>query len=199
MFDSGVTAFELIEQIKSEADIAPDVPAESFAIWLNSTEQFLYSEIIKEQAETRLENVQTPVQLENIAHPEGTSPVRYEDIHAVFAGNTQLIASTLTSGVLFPNSYYKDNGQLGLHLTKPPQEIRIVYFVRPMLKEPGKVYEHNVMVPPEFLDLIRAKLRAEAYKVANEDGLAAKWMNDYNVLLETFKAWISGKQPEFGM
>ena len=55
------------------------------------------------------------------------------------------------------------------------------------------------MLPPELIDLAKAKLRGEAYKLANEDGLAAKWLNDYNVLLETFKVWIQSKAPAFGI
>ena len=44
----------------------------------------------------------------------------------------------------------------------------------------------NVMVPVEFIDLVKAKLRGEAY-VCQRGSLVAKWLNDYNVLLETFK------------
>ena len=49
MFDSGTTAKELIEAIQNEADIAPDIPEDSYIQWLNSVEQLLYSEVIKEQ------------------------------------------------------------------------------------------------------------------------------------------------------
>ena len=55
------------------------------------------------------------------------------------------------------------------------------------------------MLPVEFIDLVKAKLRGEAYKLANEDNHAAKWLNDYNTLLETFKAWIADKSANFGM
>ena len=63
----------------------------------------------------------------------------------------------------------------------------------------GNVNDVNVMLPIEFIDLVKAKLRGEAYKLANEDSIAAKWLNDYNTLLETFKAWIADKSSNFGM
>ena len=83
-----------------------------------------------------------------------------------------------------------------------PKEIRIIYFVKPKLNavdENDNIEPGNVMLPIEFIDLVKAKLRGEAYKLSNEDSLAAKWLNDYNILLETFKAWLNSKQPNFGM
>jgi hypothetical protein len=125
--------------------------------------------------------------------------VRFEDIHAVYADDTQLMKSTLASGVIFPDTYFKDDNKLGLHFTKIPKNITLIYRVRPALKTPDTISTTNVRVPVEFIDLVKAKLRGEAYKLANEGELAAMWLNDYNVLLETFKAWVSEKQSEFGM
>lgn len=130
---------------------------------------------------------------------EAEDAVRFEDIHAVYADKTQLIKSTLTSGVIFPHSYFKDGDKLCLHTTAMPDKFTVVYIVRPELKKANTASEAHVMVPVEFIDLVKAKLRGEAYKLANEGELAAVWLNDYNNLLETFKAWISGKKPEFGM
>ena len=79
-----------------------------------------------------------------------------------------------------------------------PKIIELIYFIRPALKSAEGKNTGNVMLPAEFLELAKAKMRADAYKIANEDAIAAKWMNDYNVLLETFKAWVQGKAPNFG-
>ena len=79
--------------------------------------------------------------------------------------------------------------------------LSFIYFVRPTLKTVNSsdvVGSGNVMLPVEFIDLAKAKLRADAYKIANEDALAAKWIADYNVLLENFKAWMDGKRANFG-
>lgn len=200
MFDSGITASALIEQIKEEADIAIPIPDTSYVLWLNALEQLLYTELIQEQGKIELDGVNgSVIGIDTLNVPNGENAVRFEDIHAIYADETQLIKSTVASGVLFPNTYYKIQNDVGLNLKNQPEKLKIIYFVRPALKTEQSISTDIVMLPIEFIDLAKAKLRGEAYKVANEDNLAAKWINDYNVLLETFKAWISGKQSEFGI
>lgn len=193
MFDSNIKADKFIEDLQLEIDVALDIPKETYMEWLNSLEQMLYSEIIKEQKSIVLKVPDGGVvDLKDIGF-------RFEDIHAVFSGDTQLIKTTLTSGAIFPQCYFKKDNNLSVNLDG--DEIKIIYFVRPEIKviDDNEVVSGNVMLPVEFIDLAKTKLRGEAYKLANEDALAAKWLNDYNVLLETFKAWISGKAPEFGL
>lgn len=200
MFNSGVLVSDLIEQIKGEADIAYPVSDENFVLWLNSVEQLLYTELIQEQGEISLKNVSgNVVGIDTLDVPNGENNIRFEDIHTIYADETQLIETTVASGAIFPDTYYKIQNNIGLNLRKNPEKLRIIYFVRPKLKTLDNIKTEYVMIPVEFIDLAKAKLRGEAYKLANEDSLAAKWINDYNILLETFKAWLSGKQAEFGM
>lgn len=204
MFNSGITVSELIENIRAEADISYDIPDESYILWLTSLEQLLYKEVIKEQGEQvfNINGVEFNGELDltNLALPEGEDGIRFEDIHAVYSDDTQLIKSTLASGVLFPDTYYQISGGVGLNLQNTtPDKIRIIYFVRPRIKTEENKEADHVMLPIEFLDLAKAKLRAEAYKIANEDNLAAKWLNDYNMLVETFKTWVERERAEFGL
>lgn len=200
MFNSGVFVSDLIEQIKGEADIAISIPTANYVLWLNSLEQLLYTEFIREQGEINIDNVSNGViDIDSLSVPNNEEAVRFEDIHAVFADKTQLIKSTVASGVIFPNTYYKIQNNIGLNLQKQAERLKIIYFVRPVLKTEDNIGTEGVMLPVEFIDLAKAKLRGEAYKVSNEDGIAAKWINDYNVLLETFKTWLSEKQSEFGI
>lgn len=200
MFNSGITVKSIIEQIQDEADISIAIPNGSYVMWLNALEQLLYTELIQEQGKIELDGVSdTEVDISTLAVPNGENAIRFEDIHAIYADDTQLIESTVASGVIFPDTYYKIQNNIGLNLKKKPVNLKIVYFVRPELKTTDNYSTKTVMLPVEFIDLAKAKLRGEAYKVANEDSIAAKWINDYNVLLETFKAWLSGKLSEFGM
>lgn len=211
MFDSGITAKQIIEEIQNEADIAPDIPEESYIQWLNTLEQLLYREVIREQNKFTFSGPR-PADIEGGLDIEQKSEdligdvenvIRFEDIHAVYADGKQLMKSTYASGRIFPDTYYKQSNRLGLNLTdKQPKNVDIIYIVRPALKTPADAKGSdgkNVMVPVEFIDLVKAKLRGEAYKLANEGDLAAMWLNDYNVLLENFKAWVAEKQPAFGV
>ena len=204
MFNSGITVETLIESVKSEADIAPDVPEENYMQWINAFEQMLYSEIIKEQDEYWANITDNSIKLKDITQE---FEARFEDVVAVYAtknGKTvQLKKSTLATGDILPNCYFKvgdkiffSNGFYNKEDYPNGIEMRIIYTRRPKIKT--KTSE-EIMLPIEFIELMKSKVRGEAYKLANEDALAAKWLNDYNVLLENFKIWISNKSPSFGI
>ena len=225
MFYSGISVKELIKELNAEVDIALDIPNATYVQWLNSLQQLLYTEVIKEQKLTTFGKVTKPVYgaaiskglqhkiLEisdafSFASSEEESHPRFEDIYTIFFNGVQLIKSTVTSGTLFPNTYFKENNDIGYYAYVEENnpdfkyEWQIIYFVKPALvkvDDNDEIIDAKVMLPVEFIDLAKAKLRGEAYKLANEDSLAAKWLNDYNILLETFKSWIADKSPNFGM
>ena len=203
MFDSGISVKNLIEELKNtEVDIALEIPNATYIQWLNSLQQLLYTEIIKEQKKITVSEWENNlVDISSVNAGNENTP-RFEDIHAVYADGKQLIKSTVTSGVIFDNTFYKQNNNVAYNTKPTPTEIIIIYFVKPALvtvTEADEIIDANVMIPFEFIDLVKAKLRGEAYKLANEDSIAAKWLSDYNILLETFKAWIAEKAPNFGM
>lgn len=211
MFDSGISVKDLIDELKNtEVDIALEIPNKTYVEWLNSLQQLLYTEIIKEQRKTVLKPPFTsPLSILSIEIGNNENRPYFEDIYAIYADDTELIKSSVTSGVIFPNTFYKDNNNIGYNTKTVPTEITIVYIVKPALVTMTThgnikdVYDDgnpiNVMIPVEFIDLVKAKLRGEAYKLANEDVIAGKWLNDYNTLLETFKAWITEKSSNFGI
>lgn len=207
MFDSGISVKSLIDELKNtEVDISLEIPNKTYVEWLNSLQQLLYTEVIKEQGKVGIigqgMTIQSPVEFPFRGIRDNENPPRFEDIHAIYADGVQLIKSTLSSGVIFDNTFYKHNNNIGFNTKTAPTELIIVYIVKPALIEVDIndiIDDSKVMIPVEFIDLVKAKLRGEAYKLANEDGIAAKWLNDYNILLETFKAWITEKSSNFGM
>lgn len=205
MFDSGISAKDLIEELKNtEVDIALEIPNATYVEWLNALQQLVYTEIIKEQEGGVLNPsaLTNPIDVKKIPIHEDESVPRFEDIYAVYADDVKLIKSTLTSGVIFPNTYYKVDNNIGYNTSFTPTEIKIIHIVRPALitvSSRDVVDDSNVMLPIEFIELAKSKLRGEAYKLANEDSIAGKWLNDYNTLLETFKAWVNDKTPTFGI
>ena len=208
MFDSGISVKSLVEELKNtEVDIALEIPNATYVTWLNSLQQILYTEIIKEQKKkvfsAPFEN--HLIDISSMAETGENKPI-FEDIHAVYAtigkDEIQLVKSTVASGVIFTNAFYKLYGKLSFHTKGNPTEMAIVYFVKPALvtvTDKDEINDANVMIPVEFIELVKAKLRGEAYKLANEDALSAKWLNDYNTLLETFKVWIAEKSPNLGL
>ena len=204
MFDSGISVKEIIEELNEEVDIALPIPNKTYVTWLNSLQRLLYTEIIKEQnkIEEYCNNSNITINLSGLKVRSGEDVIRFEDIHAIYVGDTQLIKSTVASGMIFPNSFYKFYDQLAINIDKTPVRISIVYISKPALvtvTDTDEINDANVMLPVEFIDLVKAKLRGEAYKLANEDDVAAKWLNDYNTLLETFKVWITDKSPNLGI
>jgi hypothetical protein len=227
MFDSGISVKEIIEELNKEVDIALPIPNKTYVTWLNSLQQLLYGDVIKEQKKTTTTIVEqlrdptlgvierriNPVPLSSISIDENQNQPIFEDICAVFIkanGNEnaiQLMKSTITSGNIFPNTFYKDDNNIGYNIdNRNPFEklasMTIVYYVKPALvtvTDADEINDANVMLPVEFIDLVKAKLRGEAYKLANEDDIAAKWLNDYNTLLETFKVWVAEKSPNLGL
>ena len=205
MFDSGISVKNLIEELKNtEVDIALDIPNSTYVEWLNSLQQLVYRELIKEQKLSDFVDLSTSntIKMQDIPISEGENTPRYEDIHAVYADDVQLIKSTFASGFIFPNTYFKNNNDLCYSTSFVPKKLTIVHFVKPALitvDEKDVVDDSKVMLPIEFIELAKSKLRGEAYKLANEDNIAAKWLNDYNVYLETFKAWITDKSSTFGL
>ena len=130
----------------------------------------------------------------------------YENICAVCVQGTQYIESTMATATIFENTYYKNNNNLCIDSSAGNYpDCEIIYYVMPELKKITKnddgseFVEGEVMVPVEFIELVKAKLKASLYRIANEDELCAKWTALYNVKLEEFKIWIEQKRPRFGI
>lgn len=202
MFDSGISAKALIAELQSEVDVALPITNSTCVTWLNSLQWLLYSAIIKEQNDLIITEPQEDViQLANLDVSDNEAPIRFEDIYAVYADTTQLIKTSITSGFVFPDCFYKKGDNLAVKMQKTPNFIKLIYHIKPKLikvNENDEIQDGNVMIPIEFIELVKSKLRGEAYSLENEYGSASNWLNNYNILLENFKQWLSDKAQQFG-
>lgn len=202
MFDSGISAKELILSLKSEVDIALEIPNAAYVTWLNSLEQMLYGDIIREQGVLELVPESEIIDLATLEIPEDEDKISFEDIHSVYVNrNLQLIKSSAANGCIFPNTYYKKGNKLTLNTKNPITKLRLIYIVKPKPKVTdgdGVIGDGNIMIPLEFAELVKAKLRYEAYMLANENTPAANQLGVYNALLDSFKQWIADREPQFG-
>lgn len=202
MFDSGISAKALIAELQSEVDVALPITNSTYVTWLNSLQWLLYIAIIKEQNDLIITEPQEDViQLANLDVSDNEAPIRFEDIYAVYADTTQLIKTSITSGFVFPDCFYKKGNNLAVKMQKTPNFIKLIYHIKPKLikvNENDEIQDGNVMIPIEFIELVKSKLRGEAYSLENEYGSASNWLNNYNILLENFKQWLSDKAQQFG-
>ncbi len=206
MYDSGILTEKLISNVESEADITVPIGSDSWYRWINAVEQFVYTEIFKEYVKIVLDYSAygDEIKLSNLnefatSTPEGCAAPTFDDIIKVYADETELDRSGVISKVVFTDKplYYADyNGNIVLNTPDNTKEITVIYRIRPKLKVEND--GSNINLPVEFADMLAARMRAEAYKIANEDGLSAKWMADYNTQLETLKVWAAVRNERYG-
>lgn len=208
MYNSGISAAAFIESVRSEADISTDIPAEAWYRWLCAVEQFVYTEIFDEVvcSEVRFGycadgeysgttgKFTGKLSFEFIDVPAECAACEFDDIVRFYIGEREFERSAAASGLVFgDNLYWTDySGYVRFSAVGEVEgNISVFHRLRPALKTAGT--SANVMLPPEFIELAGARLRAEAYKIANEDELAAKWMADYNNHLETLTIWARAR------
>lgn len=207
MFDSGITVKKCIEIIKNEIDITTPYEDDVYLRFINEVLQLLYSEIIKEEylskytesdtinvskKQTILDNF--PV-LSNIHRS-----IHFEDITKVYVNDILLSKSTISNVGIFPNIYYKlfdgTNNMIGFAIKEEAEEaneydIKIYYNAVPVIYATFNYNDVNIPLPYEWLSLITSKVKGEIYKLVNEDNQAAKWLNEFNNQLESFKIWCA--------
>ena len=184
IYDSKKTAQALIDEVINEADISLYITIPTYIRWLNALEQSIYGGIVKGTVK------------ETVKGNNGKIPVSkaVEDITAIYAGSDALakISAELLPLMSNDNFYAISNGNV---LTNyGDADFDVYYTERPTLKTESNYNTETVKLPVEFLELVYCKLRGEAYKLANEDGLAAKWLADYNAQIADFAAWHEARK-----
>lgn len=201
-YDSGITAAELIAQIKDEADISYPIPDASYVRFYNEIMQALYSDIIDDERAASIEpDEYGTADLSDIAVANDCSPVAFGDVVKLYVDDVEMLRVGDIGSMVFERNVYCDahDGTITyktpLTPTTVPDSITVIYRARPSLSAAGT---DHVCVPYQFLSLVMAYIRGEAYKLANEDALSAKWIGDFNAQLADFKAWCAAKNVRYG-
>lgn len=202
MFKSGMMAATLISVVREDVDISVSVSDDMCIVWLNALHQMLYSDIIREQRMTVLDGKGDAVLYTELAHSDNESIPEGRDITAVFADGIEAQRVTGGIGVILHGdraAWYDGGSAICMLLPQEAHCVQIAHIVRPSDITADNQTIAEVCVPPEFIPMVMARIRGEMYKLVNEDGLAAKWLSDYNTELETFKVWAAAHTKCYGM
>lgn len=224
MYDSETSANELLINLKKEIDASKEIPLSTYVRWLNSLERFIYRAIVKEQ---KYEEKALIVKTSGSYYMPEFEPValegyKFRDILAVYyhygegygdypkdlyPSGVELLKVSKQSRKLIDNCFYEnEDGTLGICLDDVLMEscdgasLTIAHVTYPEKKSSGdsKVVGGNVMIPLEFIGMVEAKIRYEAYMLCEEPAVAANWLNIYNTQLEDFKIWHELQARRYG-
>lgn len=200
MYDSEITAEELAAAVADTVNVGCRIPPEFYLDELSRLEQLLYSEYIREERVLYAVARDGEIDLGEAVVPEGERLPRADDVFAVCIGMQPLRRRRLSEVYLLDpeedgECYYKsDDRVLSLSIRDSDEaSVAVFYRAAPRLKR-GEGAADRVALPFEFLPLAEAKLRGEAYKRAEDDLLAAKWLSEYNAQLAAFAAWLGGAE-----
>jgi len=207
MLYSGVKFNKVADMLRGEVNIAIPISDEMFCVYINTLEQFLYTDFIKEQkrAEINVTNSMV-IEINNIVPAIDERKPVYEDIMKVYgiSGNSRVeyTKSSMTAGRIFYTKplYWKEGVNLVFSpmLNMVPEMIELIYYARPKLKEPSNMTELEVMVPNEFMTMVYDYMRCEMYKLAVNVTSSTQWANEYNDWMETFTQWITNRNKRYG-
>jgi len=188
------TVGELIALAKEDLAFT-SLPRESaFYDSLNDTLTRLYREVICEKLRCPLQVENGVAATENLTLPNEYAPVCGEDISAVWNGDRQLRFLPYTLLSLGGTGYYTVyENQIILGDDKTGYALDVDIILRPArLSEQTK--DMAVPFPDEFLSLLLCRLRGDICRLAGEDAEAAKWLGEYNSLLEEFCLFVKASR-----
>jgi hypothetical protein len=204
MYHSGFFASDIIETVKSETNDSFPVSLVSYVNRINGVEQLLYSDIVKEQRLSEMP-FKKVISFGELPLDEACEDIpRFADIIHIYGINADgssvelefSSAENVLRGVQADNSYYFDGHDIKV-CADGYESLIIMWIARPAPKRViGETVIGSIMLPPEFIELLICKLRAEKYRLTNDDALCAKWADEYNYHLLNFKNFVDARRPK---
>lgn len=191
MFQSSITVGKLIEQVEQEMGLYREIDRTVYLTALNECLCRLYKEVIDERASAYCVSEEGKISYGSIPIAAGQESVRAADIRGVRYAETplQYLPPDKFATVKSADGDFYTTKKDGIYLTptRSTTKLFITYTVCPQRFGAGDL-NGAVPFPNEYLFVLRAKLRGEVYKLANEDALAAKWLAEYNEGVAAFAA-----------
>ena len=194
MFICNTSAKTLLDETVEELRLYESIPRTTFRRVLNETLGRLYNEVVYEVREADGRSVSGEIALSSLPLTADSGSVREEDVLRVCHDGSALQylpprRFALVSGN-DGNFYTVRDGKIILSPSLSDYTMQVSYLHRPRpYSEEDE--ERMLPMPEEYVSLVRAKLRGEIYKLANEDALSAKWLGEYNTILPAFAAYCS--------
>lgn len=202
-----MTIKKCIDLLKEDVDIANLYDDEIYLYYINELLQLLYSDIIREENISECSSDMTVFSLEDAPVSENERSISFESISRLYINGRLLTKSNISRAGIFPDIFYKIpdeklSEKIGFSTDNAPvYNLKIYYFFRPCIytksEEAVNGCLNKIPLPYEWTGLLLSKVKGEIYKLANEDGLSAKWLGEFNNLLENFKAWCDTHSGTF--
>lgn len=212
MITSDYYVKDLISSVKVETDSYQEVPQDLILMAYNALMQQLYRTVIREQGIETIERTAAAggtntftIKMDEIQAATGVATPTFEDVLRVEMGAVVFSRATMATSNALKNIYYKNNiGNIAISCDSLITEavvFEVTFTEKPKLvtTEDLELEDSPVIpVPNEFVPMVYAGVRGEAYKLANQDTLSAKWIADYNAQAETLAKWIAETKPTYG-
>lgn len=196
MLHSSITVGRLLEQVEKDMGLYQEIDRTVYFDALNECLCRLYNEVIDERASALCVSDEGKIAYGNIPTVAGQDSVRQTDIRSVRYAEKplQYLPPERFDAVKSTDGDFYTVKRDGIYLTptRSTTKLSVTYTVRPQRFGAGDL-NGGVPFPNEYLFLLRAKLRGEAYKLVNEDALAAKWLAEYNEGVAAFAAAYGAK------
>ncbi|MBQ8002415.1 MAG: hypothetical protein IJ297_03120 [Clostridia bacterium] len=198
MFESKTFTYEKIfKMIRTEVESYKSVSDDILLLACNVELRQLYSQVIKKQVMTT--GYISDAEAGKAKAITLETDIPFEDVVLVRCNGETFMHTSPKDAGAYNNTYHEgEDGTINVVMNKDfAGNVEIYYNYRPAEVD-GVTSKVNVELPTEYIPMLMAAIRTEAYKQVNEDALSAKWANDYNTYRESFDAWVESTRPQFG-
>ncbi len=197
MLQANTTIGELLDSVTADMGLFTDRDRAFYRGLMNETLTFLYTAVIRMRAAGMAIPNAGLIAYENIPTPAGTDKVQPQDVVTVYRGRQQMHALSpfdLGTASGLDTCYYAitDEG-IRISRTDLSYAMQVIFTLRP--PQYGEGDEGTpVPLPQEFVPMLAAKIRGEAYRAVGEDALSAKWLGVYNACLADFYDYLAERR-----